>query len=73
MGPTTAPAHFQKQMVTKVFWREIHRILEVYLDDLIVWGNSEEEFMERLETTFKRLIAHRLTLNPDKCVLVSLP
>lgn len=68
MGPTTAPAHFQKQMVTKVFWREIHRILEVYLDDLIVWGNSEEEFMERLETTFKRLIAHRLTLNPDKCV-----
>lgn len=67
MGPSNAPGHFQKQMSITVFWKEVHRILEVYLDDLIVWGNSEDEFMERLEITFTRLTEHNLTLNPDKC------
>ena len=69
MGPSNAPGHFQRQMTTNVFWREVHRILEIYLDDLIVWGNTEDEFMHRLETVFTRLSEHSLTLNPDKCVM----
>lgn len=69
MGPSNAPGHFQRQMSTKVFWREVHQFLEVYLDDLIVWGNTREEFMARLRTTFLRLKEFNLTLNPDKCVI----
>ena len=67
MGPTNAPAHFHKEMVSTVFWREIHRILEIYLDDLIVYGKTKEEFMSNLDITFRRLSEHQLTINPDKC------
>jgi cleavage and polyadenylation specificity factor subunit 1 len=54
-------------MVSTVFWREIHRILEIYLDDLIVYGKTKEEFMSNLDITFRRLSEHQLTINPDKC------
>ena len=69
MGPSNAPAHFQNQMVTKVFWQEIHKFLEIYLDDLIVWGQTEEEFMHNLQVVFTRLTQYNLTLNPDKCTI----
>jgi transposase InsO family protein len=69
MGLANAPGHFQRQMASKVFVNEIHRILEIYLDDLIVWGADEDEFMERLAKVFDRLAQFNLTLNPSKCVL----
>ena len=34
---------------------------EVYLDDILVWGSSEEEFIENLGKVFKRFEEYNLT------------
>jgi hypothetical protein len=44
----------------------IWNILEVYLDDIIVYGRTEDEFVERLEQLLLRLKERRITLNPKK-------
>ena len=45
----------------------IHKIMEVYIDDFIVWTQSEDELITRLETVFQRVREKRLKLNPKKC------
>ena len=40
---------------------------ELYIDDLIVYGSTEEDFLERLDQVFKRLKEYNITCNPDKC------
>ena len=68
MGPKGAPSYFQQIMATVVLAGLIYHILEIYLDDIIVHGNSEEEFLNRLRLVFERLRKHRITLNPTKCI-----
>lgn len=41
----------------------------VYLDDVIVFGATFEEELERLEVVLQRFRAAHLKLNPQKCVL----
>ena len=41
----------------------------VYLDDIIVFGRTFEEQLERLEEVFKRLRSANLKLKPSKCFL----
>ncbi|PIK38623.1 hypothetical protein BSL78_24533 [Apostichopus japonicus] len=41
----------------------------LYLDDVIVYGNSFDKTMERLTEVFGRLREARLKLNPEKCNL----
>ncbi len=41
--------------------------VEVYLDDFIVFGANEEEFLGNVEKTFIRFVKAGITLNPDKC------
>ncbi|KAL0154116.1 hypothetical protein M9458_050575 [Cirrhinus mrigala] len=38
-----------------------------YLDDLLVFGKSEQEALDRLELVFSRLREHNLKLAPKKC------
>ncbi|GKT32996.1 hypothetical protein ADUPG1_007027 [Aduncisulcus paluster] len=45
-----------------------HRVL-VYLDDIIVYGSTAEEFIERLEEVLKRICSFGLSLNKKKTVL----
>ena len=54
-------------MTTEVFAGLIGVICELYLDDLIIFGNSEEEYLERLDIIFKRCEEFNITLHPDKC------
>ena len=42
-------------------------ICEVYLDDLLVFGHSEQELIINLHKVFERLKKYNLTLNPKKC------
>ena len=44
-----------------------HHILELYLDDIIVYGTSEDEYVDNLRQVFDRLTKHNVTLNPAKC------
>ena len=69
MGPKGAYSYFQQTMATVVFAGLLYNILELYLDDIIVHGQTEEEFLSRLRTVFERIRKHKITLNPTKCIL----
>ncbi|KRY00880.1 Retrovirus-related Pol polyprotein from transposon 17.6, partial [Trichinella patagoniensis] len=42
----------------------------VYLDDIIVFGKTEEEHLERLEGVLSRLQSVGLKIKPEKCQLM---
>jgi cleavage and polyadenylation specificity factor subunit 1 len=67
MGGKGVGAHFQKTMALEVLVGLIYIILELYLDDIIVFADSEEQFFDRLEKVYIRLESKRITLNPKKC------
>ena len=69
MGLKSACAYFQRVLSTVVLRDIFRRIVESYLDDLIVFGRTEEEFLTNLEALFTRLIEFNVTLNPNKCRL----
>lgn len=57
----------------EVFHKRLHQLLddlpgvETDIDDILVWGTTEEEHDERLERTLQRARQSNLKLNPDKC------
>ena len=67
MGLKAAGSYFQRTMVTQVLTGLIFNICECYLDDIITYGGSEEEFLTNLEAVFARLRQYNVTLNPAKC------
>ena len=67
MGLKGAPAYFQRVMATIVFAGLIYKILEIYLDDVIVYAQSIDELINNLKVVFTRLRKHNITLNPEKC------
>ena len=66
MGMTTAPATFQRLMQTTMNDLAF-QILLVYLDDLLVYSQTFDEHVERLQIVFDRLREVGLKLNPKKC------
>ena len=54
-------------MALEVLVGLIYIILELYLDDIIVFADSEDHFFDRLEKVYVRLESKRITLNPKKC------
>lgn len=67
MGLKGAPSYFQRIMGSIVLSGLVQAICELYLDDIIVPGAHEDEYISRLETVFKRFQEYGLTLNPLKC------
>ena len=67
-GLTNAPATFERLM-EKVMKGLQWEILLIYLDDVIVYGKTVQEEIERLRITFSRLRAANLKLKPSKCHL----
>ena len=67
MGLTGAPSYFQQQIAETVLGDLIGRICEQYIDDILIYASSEEEFLERIECLFKRFREFNITLNPSKC------
>ena len=39
----------------------------MYLDDIIIFSETKEEHLKRLEAVFQKLAAAGLKLNPSKC------
>ena len=68
MGLKGAPSYFQQQMMS-ILGELLHVICEVYIDDIIVFASSEEEFVDRVRLILRRLTQHKVTINPKKCKL----
>ncbi|CAL1396321.1 unnamed protein product [Linum trigynum] len=66
-GIKNAGATYQR-MASNVFRKQIGRNVEAYVDDLIVKIRRREDHLEDLRETFQAMRAHRLRLNPLKCV-----
>ena len=68
MGVKPAANHFHNIMQTIVLIGLVFVICEVYLDDILVYGNSEENYLQNMRSVFERFRLHKITLNPDKCL-----
>ena len=67
MGLKGAPNYFQRELSNQVLGGLLGHACELYVDDLIIFGSTEEEFLDRLEQVFQRLQDHNVTCNPEKC------
>ena len=65
-GLCNAPATFQRCMLS-MFSDMVERIMEVYMDDIIVYGGDFEECLANLEAILQRCIEKNLVLNWEKC------
>ncbi|RVW59104.1 Retrovirus-related Pol polyprotein from transposon 412 [Vitis vinifera] len=65
-GLCNAPATFQRCMLS-IFSDMVERIMEVFMDDITVYGSSYEECLLYLEVVLQRCIEKDLVLNWEKC------
>ena len=65
-GLKGAPATFQRLMSTVLSGIQRLKCL-VYLDDIVVFGETLQSHNDRLREVFARLRMHNLKLQPDKC------
>ena len=54
-------------MMTRMFRDKIGRMVEVYIDDMVVKSKQESRHIEDLQGTFEVLWQHKLRLNAEKC------
>ena len=65
-GLKNAGATYQR-MMSQVFKEQIGRILEVYIDNMIVKTPEDKDPVVDLRETFLQLPRYDLRLNPNKC------
>ena len=71
MGLKGAGHYFQHNMHNKVLNGLVYEICEVYIDDVLIHGKSEAEFLRNVRRVFERLRAKNVTDNSRKPSLVS--
>ena len=67
-GLKMAPAYFQSVM-QKILGNLVGVSCFVYVDDIIVFGDTEEDFTNNLGEILRRLEEHRVVLRGEKCVM----
>jgi len=66
-GLKGAPSFFQERMATVVLAGLLYTVCELYIDDCIVYANTNDEFIEKLRAVFARFRLFGIKLNPNKC------
>jgi hypothetical protein len=66
MGLKSAGSYFQHVMSSSVLGGMIYTMLELYIDDCIIFASSEDELVDRVDKFLTRVIEHNITVNPDK-------
>ena len=66
-GPKNTPSYYQQLIAGVVLAGILYFICELYVDDCIVFGKDEEEFLKNLETVFERFKKYGIVLKPKKC------
>ena len=65
MGLTNAPATFQRIM--DLILGDLSAFCMVYLDDVIIFSETEDEHPEHISIVLQRLLESNLKIGPDKC------
>jgi hypothetical protein len=65
-GIKSTPSYFQAEMANSLRGL-LYNICEVHLDDVIIYGRTQEEYLENLSTVLERLHATGVSVNPAKC------
>ncbi|KAM1325654.1 hypothetical protein ACFX2H_046331 [Malus domestica] len=65
-GLCNAPVTFQRCMVS-IFSDYVERIIEIFMDDFSVFGNSFDNCLDSLTLILKRCVETNLVLNWEKC------
>ena len=67
-GLCGAPATFCR-VISHVLGDLLGKICLSYIDDIIIYANSQTELLQRLDTVLARLKQHGLKVKPSKCIL----
>jgi len=68
-GLKGAPPYFQ-QCIARIVLRDLlYKICELYIDDIIVFGETEEEFLENLRKIYERFREYGVAIKPSKVKL----
>jgi hypothetical protein len=67
MGLKGAPSYFQHVMQSEVLHGLQYVICEIYIDDIIIFADTEEEMSVNLRKVLERLAKHNITVSPEKC------
>ena len=65
-GLANTPATFQN-MMNKIFRDMIDLGVVIYLDDMLICSENEEDYIALVKRVLQRLQEHQLAIAPDKC------
>jgi hypothetical protein len=68
-GLKGAPPYFQQCIARIVLKDLLYNICELYIDDVIIYGTTEEEFLANCRTVFKRFEDYNIVVKPSKVKL----
>jgi transposase InsO family protein len=69
MGLLPSANFFQKSMSEYVFYGLLYTLCEVYIDDLLMYGNDDTTFLDNVRAIFERCRLKNVTLNAKKLKL----
>ena len=65
-GVKPAANYFQRTMTQEVLPGLVYSFCEVYIDDVLVYGRNEDEYIGNLRLVFQRFREKKITINPEK-------
>jgi hypothetical protein len=63
---TNAPAHFM-YLMNSIFMPELDKFVMIFIDDILVYSNNEEEYQQHLQIILQRLHDQQLYAKSSKC------
>jgi len=67
MGLKGAPGYFQQVLETDVLKGLIYKTCELYIDDLVIFAETQDDLVARLDTILERFINKGIVVSPKKC------
>jgi len=65
-GTTNVPAAFQGYINNRI-WEALDNFPSAYLDDILIYSDSEEEHVEHVKWVMKRILEAGPYLKPERC------
>ena len=56
-----------QRLMNKMFAHQIVRNVQVYVDDMLVKSQQEDDHLDDVKETFNTLRSYNMKLNPSKC------